>query len=113
MESIPCNSRESCCCHDCSSRWQKRTHCLLEEEWQDLGDVSGSDTSEGSPKLMLQGKEDKSAKLKEWPPGFRDIARYLTARGSPERKMNSPETSVAPVPLVEPAVAMVVSTTMG
>ena len=30
--SILCNPRESWCCHDCSSRWQKRTHHLLEEK---------------------------------------------------------------------------------
>ena len=109
--SIPCNPRESWCCHDCRSRQQKQTLHLLEEEWWDLGDVSGSDPSEGSPELMLLSKEDKSAKLKDWPLGFQDIARWLTTRGSPERKRDSPETSV--VPLVEPTVATVVSTTMG
>ena len=66
--SIPCNPGESQWHCNCSSRQQKRAHCLLEEEWQDLGDVSGSDPSEGSLEPMLLSKEDKSAKLKEWPP---------------------------------------------
>ena len=50
--SIPYNPGESqqCCNH--SSGWQKRAHCLLEEEWQDLWDVSGSVPSEGSPEPM-------------------------------------------------------------
>ena len=62
---------------------------------------------------MPQSKEDKGAELKEWPLGFLEIARWLTIRGSPEREMDSPQTSATLVLLVEPAVAMVVSTTMG
>ena len=111
--SIPYNPRESQQHHNYSSRQQKRTCYLLEEEWQDLGDVSGSTLSEGSPEPIPQSKEDKGAEPKEWPLGFCEIARFLTIPGSPEREIDSPETSAALVLLVEPAVAMVVSTTMG
>ena len=63
--SIPCNPRESWCHHGCSSRWQKRTYYLLKEEWWDLGDVSRSNPSEGSPEPILLSKEDKSVEPKE------------------------------------------------
>ena len=62
---------------------------------------------------MPWSEEDKGAEPKERPLGFQEIARCLTSGGSPEGQMDSPETSVALVPLVEPAVATVVSTTVG
>ena len=68
--SILCNPGESWWCCNHSSRQQKRAYHLLEEEWWDLGDVSGSDPSEGSHEPMPWSKEEKGAEPMEWPLGF-------------------------------------------
>ena len=51
------------------------------------------------------------------PPGFQETAGCLTARGIPGGEapvsMDVPETSVAPIPLIEPVITMVISTSMG
>ena len=99
-----------------SSKWHKRVQHLL-EEWQDLGDLSRSASSKGSAEPEPWDKEGKDADPKGQPLGFQEIAECLTARGTPEGEvpvsMDVPETSVAPIPLMEPMIAMVISTPMG
>ena len=65
--SVPYKSGEPQQCCNCSSKWHKRVQCLLEEEWWDLGDVSRSTSSEGSPELAPWDEEGKDANLKGHP----------------------------------------------
>ena len=85
--SVPYKFGEPWWHHNCSSKWHKRIWCLLEEEWWDLGDVSRSTLSKGSPEPAPQDEEGKGANLKGHPPG--------------------------PILLMEPAIATVISTSMG
>ena len=62
----PCN---------CSSKQHKTACCLLQEEWQDLRNVSGSTSSKDSPELAHQDEEGKGAK---------PIIECLTIGGTPE-----------------------------
>ena len=66
---------------------------------------------------MPQDEEGKGADPKGCPLGFWEIAECLTARGTPEGEapisMDVPETRAAPILLMEPAIAMVISTSMG
>ena len=81
-----------------------------------MEDVSWSALSKGSPELAPQDKEGRGADLKECPPGFQEIAECLTAGGTPGEdpvSMDVPEVSVATIPLTEPAIAIVISTSMG
>ena len=55
---------QQCCDH--SFKQCKRAQHLLEEEWQDLGNVSWSASSEGSPELMSQDGEGEDADLSQW-----------------------------------------------
>ena len=105
--SVPYKSWEPQWHCNCSSKWHKRVWHLLEEEWWYLGDVSGSASSEDSLEPAPWDKEGKGAD---------PIIECLTARGTLEgapASMDAPEVSVAPVLLMEPAVAMVISTSMG
>ena len=115
--SVPYKSGEPWQCHNHSSKQHKRVQHLLEEEWWDLGDVSSSASSKGSPELAPQDEEGKGANPKGCPLGFQEIAECLTARGTPEGEapvsMDVPEASAAPILLMEPTIAMVISTSMG
>ena len=55
--------------HYCSSKQHKRVQCLLKEEWWDLGDVSGSASSKGSPEPVPQDEEGKGTNSKGCPQG--------------------------------------------
>ena len=115
--SVPYKSGEPQCHCNCSSKWHKRVQHFLEEEWLDLGDVSESTLSEGSPELVPWDKEGKGANPKGHPPRFQEIAECLTAGGTLQQEgsvpMDVPETSVAPIPLIEPTVATVISPPWG
>ena len=62
--SVPYQSRGPWWCCNCSSKQRERVQCLLEEEWQDLGDVSGSTSSKGSSEPVAWDEEGKGANLK-------------------------------------------------
>ena len=66
---------------------------------------------------MPWDEEGKGANPKECPLGFWEIGECLTARGTPEGEapgsMDVPEASAVPIPLMEPTIAMVISTSMG
>ena len=97
--SVPYKSGETWQHCNCRSKQHKRVQCLLKEEWWDLGDVSGSTSSKGSPELV-PGDEGKDANQKWCPLGFWDIAECLTTGKIPEGEapvsMDVPETSAAP-----------------
>ena len=59
--SVAYKSGEPQCHCNCSSKWHKRVQCLLEEEWWDMGDVSGSASSEDSPELAPWDEEGEGA----------------------------------------------------
>ena len=101
--------------YNCSSRWHKRVQCLLEEEWQGIEDVSMSASSRGSLELAPQDEEGEDADLEEYPLGSWEVAECLTARGTlwGPAFMDVPEASMVPIPVMEPAIAMVISTSMG
>ena len=114
---VPYKPREPWWHHNCSSKWCKRAQCLLEEEWWDLGDISGSASSGGSPEPMPQDEEGKGTYPNGYPLGFQEIAECLTAGGTPKGEapisMDVPETSAALIPLIEPVITMVISTSEG
>ena len=114
--SVPYKSGEPQQCHKCSLKWHKRVWCLLEEEWQDLGDVSGSASSKDSPELAPWDKKGKGANLMECPPEFWEIPECLTVRGTLEGGPCLHGCSwgqCGPKPLMESMITMVVSPSMG
>ena len=111
--SIPCNPGDLWWCHhNHSFSWWKRARHLLEEEQQVLMVISSSALSRSSPELVSKEGEDPEAKPMVPPLGFHEIARSLTAGKLPEMEIDSPQTRVAQELLVEPTVAMVISTPM-
>ena len=79
-----------------SSKWHKGIQWLLDEEWWDIEDVSGSALSRGSLELAPQDEKGEDAKLKVAP-----------------APMDVPEASTAPIPVTELAIATAISTSMG
>ena len=111
--SVPCNPGDLWWHHhSCNSSQQKRTWHLLEEEWQALRDISSSTLLGSSPEPAAQEGEGLEAKPRVPPPGFQEIARSLTVDETPKMEIDHPWSGVAQELLVEPAVAMVISTTM-
>ena len=80
----------------------------MEEEWWDLGDVSGSASSEDFPDLAPWDEEGEEAN---------PIVECLTTRGTldsrPPASMDAHEVSTAPVPPMESPTAAAISTSMG
>ena len=115
--SAPYKHEEPLWHHNCSSKWCKGTWCFLEEEWQNLGDVSMSASSEGSPEPAPHDEEGKGADPKGCSLGFWEIAQFLTARGTPKEEahvyMDVPEAGATPIPPIEPMITTVISTSMG
>ena len=74
--------------------------------------ISSSTSLGSSPELAPQEGEVPEAKSKVPPPGFQEMAKSLTAGESPEMEIDSPQTRVAQELLVEPTVAMVISSTI-
>ena len=111
--SIPCNPGDLwwCCCN-CSSGQQKRAWCLLEEEQLALKVISSSALLGSSPEPAPQEEEVPEAKSKVPPLGFQEIAKSLSAGKSLKMEIDSPQTGTAQELLVEPTVAMVISSTM-
>ena len=73
---------------------------------------SSSASLGSSPELAPQEGEVLEAKPKVLPLGFQEIVKSLIAGESPEMDIDSPQIRAAQELLVEPTVAMVISSTM-
>ena len=117
VESVSYKPGEPWWQHNHSSKWHKRAWHLLEEEWQDLGHYFWVHLIQRLPRANDLGQREEGYQPKESLPRVLEDSlvpdSWRNPWGEAPVSMDVPETSAAPIPLIEPTITTVISTSMG